>query len=67
MLEYRDLELGLSSEADAVASKGDAWTADEVARKLREISDLLARIRQKHQTGINASMGKRSGTGPEDI
>ncbi len=63
-MDYHDLELELRKEAAAVVKDGD-WTAAEVAAKLEEIALKLSRIRRQRQTGINASMGKRSGTKPE--
>lgn len=66
-VEYRDLEQALRCEAKAVEARGESWTAAEVARKLNEVADLLEKIRRQHQTGINASMGKRSGTSPGNI
>lgn len=60
-MEYKDVEIALRSEAEAVAEKGDEWPAERVARRLEEIADLLTRIRRQHQGGVNASMGKRSG------
>ncbi len=66
-MEYRDLELELKREALKAAEKGGSWSAAEVARKLEEIAFKLSQIRHSHETGINASMGKRSGTKPESL
>lgn len=60
-MEYKDLEIALHTEAEAVASKKENWTAEMVARRLNEIADLLTKIRKQHQSGVDASMGKRSG------
>lgn len=61
-MEYKNLEDDLRAQSESIARQDSDWTAEEVARKLNEIADLLARIRHQHQTGINASMGKRSGS-----
>lgn len=60
-MEYRDLEERLKGEADAVADEGREWTASQVAAKLNQIAGILEKIRHQHQTGIDASLGKRSG------
>ncbi len=66
-MDYRDLELELRREASAVVEKGGGWSAAEVASKLEEIAFKLSQIRRRQETGINASMGKRSGRKPETL
>ena len=65
--DYRDLELALRKEAGEAKKSGEAWPADKVARRLAEVADALAAIRLRRETGINASMGKRSGSAREDV
>ncbi len=60
--DYRELELALRKEATEAKATGKAWPADKVAGRLAEIADALAAIRRRPETGINASMGKRSGS-----
>jgi hypothetical protein len=60
-MQYEQLERALRKEAATISQKGAAWSAAEVSRKLEQIADQLAGIRHQHQTGIDASMGKRSG------
>ena len=60
-MEYRELESALRQEAEKVEAAGQSWPAERVAEKLTEIADQLTRIRNQHQGGVNASMGKRSG------
>lgn len=59
--EYRDLERAIRSEAQRIAAKGEPLSAQEAARRLYEIANEITGIRQAHETGIDASMGKRSG------
>lgn len=66
-MEYTELENRIRAEAEAADREEKEWPASEVAEKLRRIADLLERIRHQHQTGINASMGKRSGSKLDDI
>ena len=61
MLDYRELETIIIEEAEAVAAAGKDWSAAEVAARFREIAEQLAMIRKQHATGVDASMGKRSG------
>ncbi|MCL6106464.1 MAG: hypothetical protein M1309_03825 [Actinobacteria bacterium] len=65
--DYRELELALRKEAAEAKAAGEAWPADEVSRRLAEVADALAAIRRRPETGINASMGKRSGSAQEDV
>ncbi|MEK7816673.1 MAG: hypothetical protein AAB281_00295, partial [Actinomycetota bacterium] len=51
----------LKGEADAVTDDGRDWRAEEVAAKLNQIAGFIERIGRQHQTGIDASLGKRSG------
>ncbi|MHB8858990.1 MAG: hypothetical protein ACYC6Z_05850 [Thermoleophilia bacterium] len=60
-MEYEDLELSLRSEAQSISRGNRDWTSAEVSHKLEEIADRLADIKHRRQTGIDASMGKRSG------
>lgn len=60
-MEYKDLEERLKGEADAVEEEDRGWRAEEVAAKLNQIAGILEKIRNQHQTGIDASLGKRSG------
>ena len=66
-MEYTELENRIRAEAEAVDREEREWPASEVAGKLRQIADLLERIRHQHQTGIDASLGKRSGRKLDDI
>lgn len=67
MIEFQELEESLRAEADNVAASGESWSAERASDRLREIADLLTRIRNQHQGGIDASMGKRSGNPPLEI
>lgn len=67
MDEFQELEEALREEAKAIAEAGDDWRAEQVARRLMEIADQLTRMRHRHQGGIDASMGKRSGLPPIEI
>ncbi len=60
-MDYKELEDAIRAEADAVAMEAREWQAADVATRLRRIADQLATIRRGRQSGIDASMGKRSG------
>jgi hypothetical protein len=60
-MDYRDLEQSLRSEAAAVESAAEGWTAERVASRLREIADAINHLRREPAGGVDASMGKRSG------
>lgn len=60
-MDYRDLEQSLLGEADAVESRGEGWSAKQVAGRLREIAEAINQLRREQAGGVDASMGKRSG------
>lgn len=60
-MEYEELESALRKEAQSISRESKDWAAADVARRLEEIADKLAMIRHRRQTGIDASIGKRSG------
>lgn len=60
-MEYLKLVKMLHAEAQAVLAAGDSWSAEHVSQRLSEIADALVRISNQHESGIDASMGKRSG------
>ncbi|MHB0866594.1 MAG: hypothetical protein ACYC6B_04605 [Thermoleophilia bacterium] len=60
-MEYMTMVKSLHDEAESVLATGDSWTATQVSRRLLEIADAMVRIRNQHESGIDASMGKRSG------
>lgn len=60
-MDLRELEETIRAEAATVARKEQDWTNADISRRLLEIADQLAAIRLEHASGINASMGKRSG------
>lgn len=60
-MEYEDLEISLRNEAQSISRGKRDWTPAEVSQKLEDIADRLADIKHRRQTGIDASMGKRSG------
>lgn len=60
-MELRDIEEAIRVEAASVDKEGRDRTASEVSQSLRRIADQLAFIRNEHEGGIDASMGKRSG------
>lgn len=60
-MDYRELEEAIRADAAKTITEDREWTAAEVARRLQQIADELARIRLEQQGGIDASMGKRSG------
>ncbi|MHB1389977.1 MAG: hypothetical protein ACYCXF_01920 [Thermoleophilia bacterium] len=64
-MEYLDLINTLHHEAESVLAAQDSWTAEQVAGRLSQIADALMRIRNQHESGIDASMGKRSGRASE--
>lgn len=59
--EYSDLENALRQEALSVSGEDRTWTSSEVSLRLTEIADVIKSIGNSGQSGINASMGKRSG------
>lgn len=60
-MDLREVEAAIRVEAASVAKEGRDRTATEVSRSLQHIADQLAFIRNEHEGGIDASMGKRSG------
>ncbi|MHB1325396.1 MAG: hypothetical protein ACYDGS_02575 [Thermoleophilia bacterium] len=60
-MDLREIEERVRAEAASVAKAGRDRTATEVSRNLQHIADQLAFIRNEHEGGIDASMGKRSG------
>ena len=60
-MEYEELENALREEARSLLKEDRILPAADVARRLEEIADELASIRHRRQTGIDASIGKRSG------
>lgn len=66
-MEYIELEITLRSESERVRQEGQDWPPEKVAEKLVQVADIIAKIRRQHQTGINASLGKRSGRTLDNI
>jgi len=63
IMDYRELEEALRADAAKIAGEKSKWKAADVSKRLEQIADELAAIRLEHQGGIDASMGKRSGSG----
>jgi len=66
-MDYRELEEAIRVDAAKTATEDREWTAVDVSRRLQQIADQLAGIRLEHQGGIDASMGKRSGSNKVEI
>lgn len=66
-MEYRKLEETIRADAAKTATENRTWSAVEVSQLLQQIADELTRIRREHHSGIDASMGKRSGLNKVDI